>query len=104
MNTDKGYGLQVFNWNFWEDLLLIPLLARYCSFPIYCNNGALIVESELKIIGQYAAMSIVQGGPGFPALHSNVYNYMVTGKYIGVHTTDEDVLSPIVVALLQEVS
>ena len=46
-------------------------------------------------------MSIVQGGPGFPVLHANVYNYMVTGKYIGVHTPDEDVPNPIVVALLQ---
>ena len=49
-------------------------------------------------------MSIVQGGPGFPVLHANVYNYIVTGKYIGVHTPDEDVANPTVVALLQEVS
>ena len=49
-------------------------------------------------------MSIVQGGPGFPVLHANVYNYIVTGKYIGVHTPDEDVANPTVVALLEEVS
>ena len=57
-------------------------------------------KSELKILGQYTAMSIVQGGPGFPVLHANVYNYIVTGKYIGVHTPDEDVANPTVVALL----
>ena len=56
------------------------------------------------MLGHYAAMYIVQGGHGFPILHPNVYNYMVTGKYIGIHTPDVDVPNPTVVALLQDIS
>lgn len=33
---------------------------------------------DYKILGEYAAMSLVQGGPGFPFLHQHVYLYLCT--------------------------
>ncbi len=48
-------------------------------------------KSELKMVGMYTAMSIVQGGIGFPVLHPSVYNYICTGKYVGVSMLDENI-------------
>ena len=44
----------------------------------------------------YTAMSIVQGGIGFPVLHPSVYNYICTGKYIGVSMLDENITNPLI--------
>lgn len=37
-------------------------------------------DGKLRIIGKYAAMSVIQGGSGFPFLALPVYQYIVTGK------------------------
>ena len=55
------------------------------------------------MLGTLVAMSIVQGGLGFPVLHPNVYVYMVSGKYIGLHTADEDVPDGMVQSLIEKV-
>lgn len=60
-------------------------------------------SSELRILGTYVAMSIAQGGIGFPVLHPSVYNYIAFGKYIDVAIPDEDVPDTSVCELLQEV-
>jgi len=36
---------------------------------------------DYKTLGSFAAMSIVQGGPGFPFLHPHVYMYLCSGKW-----------------------
>ena len=36
---------------------------------------------DYKILGMYAAMSIVQGGPGFPFLHRHAYLYLCTDAW-----------------------
>ena len=55
-----------------------------------------MVRSEFKILGVYVAMSIAQGGYGFPILHPIVYNYIIMGKYIGVSLIDERVPDPFI--------
>lgn len=60
-------------------------------------------NSEIKILGTYVAMSVAQGGIGFPVLHPSVYNYIVSGKYIGVHIPDEDIPDPVICTLLEKV-
>ena len=56
--------------------------------------------SELEIL---VALSIVQGGPGFPALHPSVYNYIATRKYLGIETPEDDIPNPNVVTLIKKV-
>lgn len=52
----------------------------------------------------YTAMSIVQGGIGFPTLHPCVFNYMCTGKYIGVAMLDENITDPVIWDLVRRVN
>ena len=49
-------------------------------------------------------MSIVQDGVGFPVLHPSVYNYMCTGKYIGVAMLDENIPDPLIRHFVEKVS
>lgn len=49
------------------------------------------------------ATSIVQGGPGFPVLLPALYNYIVSGKYIGEVADDSDVPDPVIRQLLKMV-
>ena len=49
-------------------------------------------------------MSIVQDGVGFSVLHPSVYNYMCTGKYIGVAMLDENIPDPLIRHFVEKVS
>lgn len=40
-------------------------------------------EKEFYYFGQYVAMSIAQGGSGFPFIAESLYHYMATGKCDG---------------------
>lgn len=42
-------------------------------------------------MGQYTAMSIMQGGCGFPFLAEPVFDYISTGKYTGIQVDVADV-------------
>ena len=37
--------------------------------------------NHYKILGCYAALSIIQGGPGLPFFHAHVYTYLCTGVW-----------------------
>ena len=41
----------------------------------------LFQNNDYLILGLYALMSLVQGGPGFPFLHPHVYAYLCTGTW-----------------------
>ena len=49
------------------------------------------------------AMSILNGGPGFPILHPALFNYIATGDYLDQHLATSDVPVPSVRMLLSEV-
>ena len=74
-----------------------------CLYKFVFALTNFLQRGELKILGNYVAMSIAQGGSGFPVLHPSVYNYIVTGKYIGVRIPDKDIPNPIVNAMLKQV-
>jgi len=50
------------------------------------------------------AMSIVQGGPGFPCFLPVVYKYICTGEYLSNYVNDGDVPDAGARQLLHEVS
>lgn len=51
----------------------------------------LLQRNVFKYLGQRTAMSIVQGGAGFPVLSPPVYQYMVSGDITGIPIGDEDI-------------
>ena len=53
-------------------------------------------------LGAYAAMSVTQGGPGFPVLADAVYQYFVIGKTTNLHIPS-DCLPPILKYFMQQV-
>ena len=61
-------------------------------------------NSDYKVIGKIIAMSIVQGGPGFPIMLPAAYHYLTTREYIGQVVKDSDVPDPFVLELLTKVS
>lgn len=64
---------------------------------------AFFQQGELKMIGSLVAMSIVQGGPGFPLFLPQVVTYISTGHYDVEPLTDTDVPDWQVQYLLTEV-
>ena len=57
-------------------------------------------NSDYNVIGKLVAMSIVQGGPGFPVMLPAAFNYLTTHQYIGQLVKDSDVPDPFVLELL----
>lgn len=47
-----------------------------------------------KHLGQWTAMSILQGGVGFPVFTPSVYDYIVNGDITAVKVTDESIPQP----------
>lgn len=47
---------------------------------------------DLFYLGQYVAMSIVQGCSGFPFLSEGVYKYFTSGEGLGIVVKNEDVV------------
>ena len=46
--------------------------------------------NHYKILGCYAAISIIQGGPGFPFFHAHAYGYLSTGIWSPVRISVEN--------------
>ena len=63
----------------------------------------ILFPNDFFLIGKLIAMSILQGGFGFPVLHPTAYNYLVKGDYVGQVVNDEDVPDFQIRQLLQEV-
>ena len=68
----------------------------------------LLQANHYKILGSYAALSIIQGGPGFPFFHSHVYAYLCTGTWspvtISVQTLPNHELRAVVKSVRQLLS
>lgn len=43
------------------------------------------------ILGQFAGMSAVQGGTGFPFFSSEVYNYFATGEINNINVAKDEI-------------
>ena len=43
-----------------------------------------LLERRILLIGKVVAMSIVQGGSGFPVFLPGLYHYLTTGEYLGL--------------------
>ena len=56
------------------------------------------------MIGKVIAMSIVQGGCGFPVLLPAAYHYLTTGEYLGQIVDDNVVPDPQIRHLLRQVN
>ena len=63
----------------------------------------LLQKSDFKVIGVLIAMSLMQGGPGFPVLSPHVYEYMSTQQYLDLNIKDDDIPDPLVRLLLTQV-
>ena len=48
-------------------------------------------EGDLFILGQYVAMSIIQGAGGFPFLAESVYKYLTSGVALGITVENADI-------------
>uniref|UniRef100_A0A1X7TKU5 Uncharacterized protein n=1 Tax=Amphimedon queenslandica TaxID=400682 RepID=A0A1X7TKU5_AMPQE len=59
--------------------LLVQKGCQHCvggdSGVTFIQNTVALQKFELKFLGMYTAMSIIQGGIGFPVLHPGVYSY-----------------------------
>lgn len=90
---------------FWR--LLVQNAKDYCKGKegsmAFAPNTLACQKSEFKILGMYVAVSIPQGGYGFPILHPIVYNFITMGKYIGVSLIDEHVPDPFISHLVKEI-
>ena len=42
-------------------------------------------------VGRYIGMSIIQGGSGFPFLAPPVFEYLVSGKCVGMEIEDQNI-------------
>ena len=58
---------------------------------------------DLFYLGQYEAMSILQGGGGFPFLAEAVYEYLSTQKCLGVSIAAEDMPNATLRFVIQKV-
>ena len=56
-----------------------------------------------KTLGMYAGMSAIQGGCGFPILHSVVFKYLSSGQWLGETLPLEEVPDPMVRLILKKV-
>jgi len=56
------------------------------------------------VLGKYVAMSVVQGGPGFPYFLQAVYKYITTGDYLNTYVDDRDIPDEGVRRLISEVN
>lgn len=51
----------------------------------------LLQRNVFRYLGQWTAMSIVQGGDGFPVLSPPLYQYIVSRDITGITIGDEDI-------------
>lgn len=57
----------------------------------------------MRNLGQFVAMSIIQGGSGFPFLAPPVYEYFVTGKCTDVTVENDDIPDHMVKYIVEKV-
>ena len=50
---------------------------------------------DLQVLGEYAVMSILHGGKGFPFLSKSVFTYLTTGLFNVTSVTDDEIPSGI---------
>ena len=60
-------------------------------------------HSEFRMLSNLVAISVVQGGPGFPVFLPVIYDYIATGEYIVKDIQDPDVPDCQVQCLLAKV-
>uniref|UniRef100_A0A1X7VBI9 HECT domain-containing protein n=1 Tax=Amphimedon queenslandica TaxID=400682 RepID=A0A1X7VBI9_AMPQE len=79
----------------WE-LLVQKGCQHYCvggdSAVTFIQNTAALQKFELKFLGIYTAMSIIQEGIGFSVLHPAVYSYIWSGVYVGAIICDDGIM------------
>ena len=74
-----------------------------CYLVCFDMYDIFLQRSEFKMLGSLIAMSIIQGGPGFPLLLPLLYGYISTGHYNLELLTDSNVPDFQVHTLLAEV-
>ena len=93
-------------------LTLMCLLFRYVFFFKFLSFESVTITETLSLfqgqdlfnLGRYIAMSICQGGCGFPFLAQPVYTYLCTGKITEVVLASSDAPDPVLQFVLQKVS
>lgn len=75
-------------------------LCIYLSFILSFTN---LQNGHYKTLGMYAGMSALQGGCGFPILHSVVFEYLNSGQWLGEKLPLEDVPHPMIRLVLRKV-
>ena len=69
----------------------LQVIANMCTkFKIHCRTYY-FQNNEFNIVGTYAGMSIIQGGPGFPYFLQALYKYLSTGDYLSIYVDDNDI-------------
>lgn len=76
------------------------LFMAFVAIYVLC---ALIQKNEYFILGQYAAMSAVQGGPSLPFFSPEVYNYLSTEEITNIKLSSNGIPDPEVRQLVSEV-
>ena len=57
----------------------------------------------MRSLGQFVAMSIIQGGNGFPFLAPPVYEYFVTGKCTDIAVDNGDIPDHMLQIIIEKV-
>ena len=60
-------------------------------------------DKDLYYFGIYIAISIIQGGNGFPFLAEPVYSYMCTGTATGIEILTKDIPDPTLLYIIEKV-
>jgi len=60
-------------------------------------------RNEFYHLGQYIAMSVVQGGCGLPCLAEPVYEYICSGKCTNLDVDNEEIPDPDLKFVIQKV-
>lgn len=86
--------------------LLMYLPFRYSVHLILCYGNICIFpqQNDYYNLGQFAAISITQGGSGFPFLDEVVYNYLCTGKTTDIYLSNENIPDPMLCYVCEKVS
>ena len=65
---------------------------------------ASLQRGDIRLVGKYIAMSMTQGGHGFPCLAPCVYHYLVSGELTGAVVETSDVPDHQLQVILEKVS
>ncbi len=79
-----------------DNAVVLPMLYDAPSVPH--------IHPLYKILGQYAAISVVQGGCGYPFFHPKVYTYLCTGIWSPVAIPNASIPDPELRDLMSKVN